>query len=350
MARLVIDMNDQRPVWARPRWFEEEIREALPDDWSLAMLDAPVEGTGDGSTAAHPVVLEAVADAEVYMGFGIHAEVILAGPGIRWVHSGSAGVGSSITPALLERNPVFTNTAGIHGPPMADTVVGMILHFFRGFDFAVEAQRRAAWDTSRFYAADCPIREVAGSTIGIIGFGGVGREVSARMTALGSRVLGLRRRLPDGASSRRGDAEGVEVVAGAAGLERLLRESDAVVVTAPDTPETRGMIDAEALSRMKPDAILINVARGAIVDEAALAEALRTRQLRGAGLDVFSTEPLSRESPFWGLDNLLITPHVSAVTDRFWRREADLILHNLRAWIAGDDAAMRNRVDLRAGY
>jgi len=344
MARLVVDMNDRRPIWARPEWFERELREALPDDWTLAMLDAPADGTGDGSAAAHPSVLEAVADAEVYMGFGIHPDVITSGPGIRWVHSGSAGVGSSITPPLRERNPVFTNTAGVHGPPMAETILGMLLHFFRGFDFAVEAQRRGDWDTTRFYEADSPVRELAGSTVGIVGYGGIGRELGTRLRALGASVLGLRR------SGGEVEEEGVEIVSGAHGLDRILRESDAVVVTAPDTPETRGMIDADAFVRMRRDAVLVNVARGAIVVEADLVEALRERRIRGAGLDVFTAEPLPEDSPLWRMQNVLITPHVSGVTDRFWRREADLILHNLRCWIAGDVAGMRNVVDLDAGY
>jgi phosphoglycerate dehydrogenase-like enzyme len=343
MARLVVDMNDRRPVWGRPDWFERELRAALPDDWSLAMLDAPAEGTGDGSAAAHPSVLEAVADAEVYMGFGIHPDVITSGPGIRWVHSGSAGVGSSITPELRERDPVFTNTAGVHGPPMAETVLGMILHFFRGFDFAVTNKASSAWNTEPFYAADCPIRELSESTVGIVGYGGIGRELGRRLTALGARVVGLRRNAAE-------DEDGAEMVTGRHGLDRILRESDAVVVTAPDTPETRGLIDADAFVRMKRDAILVNVARGAIVDESAMIDALRERRIRGAGLDVFTAEPLPSDSPLWSLDNVLITPHVSGVTNHFWRREADLILHNLGCWIGGDVARMRNVVDLDVGY
>ena len=336
-------MNDRRPVWARPDWFERELRALLPGDWSLAMLDAPAEGTGDGSAAAHPSVLEAVRDAEVYMGFGIHPDVITAGPGIRWVHSGSAGVGSSITPELRGRNPVFTNTAGVHGPPMAETVLGMILHFFRGLDFAVTNQASSAWNTEPFYEADCPIRELSQSTVGIVGYGGIGRELGRRLRALGAHVIGLRRSASDA-------EDDVEIVTGRHGLDRILRESDAVVVTAPDTPETRGLIDADAFVRMKPDAILVNVARGAIVDEEALADALREGRIRGAGLDVFATEPLPADSPLWGLHNVLITPHVSGVTNQFWRREADLILHNLACWLEGNVERMRNVVDLDAGY
>lgn len=343
MAHVVLDMHDQRPVWARPDWFADEVGAVLPGDWTLAVMDTPTEGTGDGTARAHPAVLEAVADARVYMGFGIAEEVLLAGPSIAWVHTGSAGVGSSLTPTLRERGLVFTNSAGIHGPPMAETVLGMILHFTRGFDFAVRNQAVGRWDTGPFYAADAPLREVSTLTVGVLGLGGIGTEVATRLRCLGARVVGLKRTPGEG-------PDGVEVVVGRDGFHRLLAESDVVVVTAPDTPETRGMMDAAAFARMKPGAVFVNVARGRIADEAALIDALRSGHLRGAGLDVFAREPLSPESPLWSLDRVLITPHVSPVTDGFWRREADLVLHNLRCFLEGRVGDMRNRVDLAAGY
>jgi len=142
----------------------------------------------------------------------------------------------------------------------------------------------------------------------------------------------------------------VEPLHGASGFHRLLAESDFLVVTAPDTPETRGMMDAAAFARMKPGSVYINVARGKIADEAALAEALRTGHLRGAGLDVFAKEPLAPDAPFWEMENVLVTPHVSPVTRQFWRREADLVLHNLRCLLAGRPEEMRNVVDKEAGY
>ncbi|MBT8402767.1 MAG: D-2-hydroxyacid dehydrogenase [Gemmatimonadetes bacterium] len=343
MAHVVLDMNDQRPVWARPEWFARELRSALPDDWSLAVLDTPTEGTGDGTARAHPAVLESVRDARIYMGFGIAPEVLVEGPGIEWVHTGSAGIGSSLTPTLRARAPHFTNSAGIHAAPMAEAIIGMVLHFARGFDFAVRAQRRGVWDTAPFYAADTPVREVSDMTIGILGLGGIGREAARRFVALGSRVLGLKRR-PGSAPA------GVEALWGDDGWDRLLRQSDALVVTAPDTPETRGMVDGDAFARMKRGAILVNVARGRIVDETALVAALRSGRLRGAALDVFAEEPLGPASPLWTMDGVLITPHVSPVSRGFWRREADLVLHNLRCFLEGRPQAMRNRVDLDAGY
>jgi phosphoglycerate dehydrogenase-like enzyme len=344
VADVVVDLNDQRPVWSRPDWFGAELRAALPTQWTMAVMDTPAEGTGDGSTGAHPSVLAAVEDARVYMGFGISEDVLLAGPNLGWVHTGSAGVGSSLSPEMLRRDLVFTNSAGIHGPPMAEAVLGMILHFFRGFDLAQPGKAAGRWDTRPFYRADAPLRELAGSTVGIVGLGGIGAEVAWRCAALGARVVGLKR-TPGGKFP-----PGVEAVYGPEGFHRVLESSDAVVVTTPDTPETRGMIDAAAFARMKQGAVFVNVARGRIVEEAALIRALQLGHLRGAGLDVFQQEPLPSDSPLWSMENVLITPHVSPVTDRFWRRAADLILHNLAALLAGRPQDMRNRVDKRAGY
>lgn len=343
MADVVFDMNDQRPIWARPDAVADEIRAALPADWTLAVMDTPTEGTGDGSTRAHPAVLEAVADARIYMGFGIAEAVVQGGPRLEWIHTGSAGVGSSLTPTLVERAPIFTNSAGIHGPPMAEAILGMILHFMRGFDFAVRSQPEARWNTAPFYATEAPIRELSQATVGIVGLGGVGRDTAARLTALGARVIGLRR------SGSTGPEE-VEVVTGEAGFDRLLRESDVVVVTAPDTPDTRGLLNADAFGRMKPGVIVVNVARGTLIDEPALIDALRAGRVRGAGLDVVASEPLAPDSPLWSMDGVLITPHVSPVSRGFWRRETDLILHNLRCFLDGRPGEMRNRVDLQAGY
>ncbi len=135
---------------------------------------------------------------------------------------------------------------------------------------------------------------------------------------------------------------------GEEGLQKLLAESDYVGLTLPATAETRGLLGAGELARMKPGAVLVNVARGSIVDEPALIEALRTGRLRGAALDVFAEEPLPPDSPLWELPNVLVLPHVSAVTPRFWRREADLLLDNLDRYLAG--RPLRNAVDKELGY
>jgi phosphoglycerate dehydrogenase-like enzyme len=143
-------------------------------------------------------------------------------------------------------------------------------------------------------------------------------------------------------------ADRIEVGHGPEGLTAVLSRSDVVVLCAPDTAETQGMLDAEALGRLKEGAILINVARGKLVDERALEDALRSGRIRGAGLDVFAQEPLPEGHPFWSLPNVLLTPHVSAVTKGFWARETALIVENVRRWLAG--APLLNTVDKSAGY
>ncbi len=344
MPAVVLHMNDRRPAWAMPDWVVPEIRAALPEGWELRVVEEPADGSGDGLAAVSPAVLEAVRDAEVYMGFGIPAEVLREGVRLRWVHTGAAGVRGSLTPELRASPVVLTNSAGIHGPPMAETVLAMILHFARGLDLAVQAKAAGVWDRAPFMASDHPLRELSSSVVGLVGYGGVGREVGWRVRALGARVLALRRRSGGG----RREEEGVEVLHGGEGLQRLLATSDCVVLCAPETPRTRGIIDAGALRAMKPTAVLVNVARGRLVDEDALVEALRTGEIRGAALDVFQEEPLPADHPFWTLPNVLLTPHVSAVTRHFWRRETDLILENLRRFFAGEP--LRNVVDKEEGY
>ena len=338
-----------------PPWVPARIQSVLPADWEVVVLDDPSEGTGDGALRVPPFVLAAVQDADVYMGYGIPEEILRAAPRLRWAHSGTAGVWSSLTPSMRASSVVLTNSAGVHAVPIAETVLGMILYFGRGLDLAVGAQTRGTWETAAFWGKDAPMAELSRGTVGVLGFGGLGREVAWRAAALGARVLGLRRRegecgevalpptvRPDGRPAT------ATVLRGSSGLETLLAESDYLVLAAPHTAETLGMLDRHALARMKPSAVLINVARGALVDEEALVELLTEGRLRGAALDVFSSEPLAEGHALWKLPNVLLMPHVSAVSHGFWEREAALIVENLRRFLAGEP--LLNEVDKRAGY
>ena len=343
--RLVLNLRDARPLYALPGWVVEEIRAALPDDWELVDVEEPADGRGDGGGAS-PQVLEAVRGAEVYAGWGVPRDLFAAATEppdgrLRWAHTASAGVGGSLHEAMRASDVVLTNAAGIYAEPMADTVLAMILHFARGLDFAVRAQAERRWDKAPFDAADAPIRELSELTLGILGLGGIGKAVARRGIALGMRVVALRRRPEPG-------PEGVEVLSGEGGLDRLLRISDVLVVTVPQTAETRAMVGARELALLPEGAVVINVSRGGVVDEEALVEALRGGRLRGAGLDVFAREPLPMESPLWGLPNVLATPHVSGASHRFWRRQTDLVVENLRRYLAGEP--LLNTVDKQAGY
>ncbi len=351
-------MMDRRPIWAMPEWVPAQIRDALPASWALDVVEEETDGSGDGAARVSSHVLSLVSDAEIYFGYGIPEELLRAGPKLRWVHSGASGVGSSLTPTMLDSPVVFTNSAGVHAPPMAETVLAMLLHFTRGLDLAAESQRRSEWATAPFYVAGAPLRELSAMTVGIIGFGGIGREVARRVASLGSRVIAVKRMPARSGEANLQPVSGggelgarIEIVWGESGLDAVYRECDAIVVAAPDTPETRGMIDRSAFRRMKSEAIVVNVARGRLIDEGAMIEALEEGRIRGAGLDVFTREPLDSESPLWGLSNVMITPHVSAVTGGFWVRETGLIVRNLERYLLSRPMEeWENVVDKQAGY
>ena len=342
MRRAVFNMQDERPVWAPPADLPQRLRRSLGDDWELVEVSAPVSGRGDGGGSSAEA-RSAIHGAEIYFGLGLPHDLLLAGLAggrLRWIHTGTAGVASLLHPELVRSSIVLTNSAGIHAAPIAETVIGMMLHFARGLDHAVRAQQHGEWRPDVYERRDSGVRELSDATLGIVGYGGIGREIARRARAFGMRVAALRRTpAPDDIS---------EMVTGDDALGRLLEMSDVIVLSVPATAETRGMIGRSELSRMRRNAVLINVARGSVVDEAALLDALRSGHLRGAALDVFETEPLPADSPFWQLPNVLITPHVSATSTRFWEREAGLILENVRRYRGGED--LINVVDPAAGY
>lgn len=332
-------------MYSIPDWAVDEIRAALPDGWEMTDLQEPADGRGDGGGES-PAVAEAVRGAEVYVGYGMPAglfEAATAAPEgrLRWAHTASAGVSAGLAEAVRGSGVVLTNAAGIYAEPMADTVLAMMLHFARGLDVAVRAQAERRWDKAPFDAADAPIRELTECTVGIVGLGGIGRAVARRAAALGMRVLATRRRGTEG-------PEGVEVFSGEDALDRILPRSDYLVIAVPQTAQTKAMVGARELAMLPPGAVLVNVARGGVVDEAALVEALRSGRLRGAGLDVFAREPLPDDSPLWSLPNVLVTPHVSGASHGFWRRQTELVTTNIRRYAAGD--SLLNTVDPQAGY
>jgi phosphoglycerate dehydrogenase-like enzyme len=346
--RLVLNMAEERPMYSIPDWAVEEIRAALPDGWEMTVIEEPADGRGDGApdSPGARAAMAAVRGAEVYVGFGVPEPLFRAateGPDarLRWAHTGSAGVGGSLHGAIRASDVVLTNSAGVYAEPMADTVLAMILHFARGIDVAVRAQAERRWNQAPYDTTDAPVRELAESTLGIVGLGGIGRAVARRGVALGMTVLATRRRGREG-------PEGVEVVSGPDALDRILPRSDYLVIAVPQTDQTRAMVGARELAMLPPGAVLVNVARGGVVDEEALIQALRSERLRGAGLDVFATEPLPPDSPLWGLPNVLVLPHVSGASHRFWRRQTDLITQNLRRYAAGEP--LLNTVDKNAGY
>jgi phosphoglycerate dehydrogenase-like enzyme len=274
--------------------------------------------------------------AEVLVGWlQLPRHVRARAPRLRWVQSLSAGI-ERADPELY-RDLIVTNASGVAAPAMAEYVIAVMLMFAKGFLRMLRNQLAHRWDR-RLEAF-----ELGGKTCGIVGMGAIGGEVAQRAKALAMRVLGLRRSTAPRPTDRYADA-----LLTPADLPRLLAESDYVVLAAPLTPETRHLIGAAELHQMKRTAVLINVGRGALVDEEALVAALREGIIRGAALDVFEREPLPPDSPLWDLENVLVTPHFSAGGDRYAERAAELVCDNLRRYLAGEP--LRNVVDLERGY
>ena len=288
------------------------------------------EGAGDGD----------LADAQVLLRWWMPAttlrRILATTPRLRWLHTPSAGVDGLLIPEVLERRIVLTNSAGAHAIPIAEFVLLCVLeHAKRTRDLAALTPENA-WQYGRTLHLD----ELYEKTLLILGLGHIGQEIARRAAAFGMRVIGCRR--------RPAPLAGVERVVGEDAWRALLSEADYLVIATPLTAATKGMIDAAALAQMRPDAYLINVARGDIIDTAALIIALEQGQLSGVALDVLPEEPLPPEHPLWRTPNVWITPHISASSPRTSARAITVFLENVRRYIAGEPLV--NVVDQQAGY
>jgi phosphoglycerate dehydrogenase-like enzyme len=340
---LVVDANAISRTWALTAEAEATLCAAAPADWRVYVVRAPTSSDGDGPPRPNDEVIAAIVDAEVYLGFGIPRLLFLEAKQLRWVHSAAAGVGSALYPEMVKSDVVLTNSAGIHAVPIAEYIVAGVLHFFRGFDIALDQQHRAEWTKQPFVQDGSPLREVSGARVLIVGAGGIGSETAKRFAALGAHCVGVRRR------PALGIPPGFERVTGMDGLHAELPNADVVVIAAPLTSATSGLMTAERLDLLGRGTVLVNVARGALVDEAALVERLASGRLRGAVLDVFQDEPLAPTSGLWQLRSAVVTPHVSPVSPgQFWPRQLELFLDNWQRYQRGEP--LRNVVDKHAGY
>jgi len=257
-------------------------------------------------------------------------------PNLRWIQAMGSGVGQFAASRIAESPITLTNAAGVGAPSIAEFTIGRILEIWKDFRTLAELQSKHAW--SRHQG-----RLLMGSTIGIVGLGAIGAAVADRARAFGVEVLASRRSWTPGM-----EAPDVDELFGPEGLHALLGRSDVVVLAAAGTPETENMIDAAAIRAMKPGAIFVNIARGNMVDEHALGEAMRSGHLAAAALDVAYQEPLPPESPLWDLPNVYISPHSSASQDRYFEMCFDIFLENLEAYVAG--RPLRNVCDPTTGY
>jgi phosphoglycerate dehydrogenase-like enzyme len=287
------------------------------------------------ATADTDQALEAAPQAEVIVAWQIPNAVMQRAGRLRWIHATAAGVDTLLFPAVVEGRVTLTSSVGIHTVGLPEHVMALVLAFSRRLHVAVRHQIAQRWDR-----ASCVGDEVAGKVLGILGLGTIGRALAERAAAFGMHVIGTKR-TPE-------PIPHVERVLPPEGTEEVLREADYLVVLLPLTPQTRGFVDARALGLMKRTAVLINVGRGPVVDEAALVAALRAGLIAGAGLDVFEREPLPSDSPLYDMENVIITPHVSGASRTYFDRAIPLFCENLRRYL--DGAAMLNVVDPARGY
>jgi phosphoglycerate dehydrogenase-like enzyme len=341
--RLVVDLAASSKNWALTPAGEARLRADGPSGWEIVVVSAPTSSDGDGPQGASREAIAAIADAEAYFGFGVTADLLAAAQRLRWVHSAAAGVGNVLRSGIADTEVLLTNAAGIHSIPMAEFVIGGLLHFMRGLDVALDQQRRGEWSKAFFVADDSPLRELSDTRVLIVGTGGIGQATATRLSALGATCAGVRRR------PELGVPPGFSRVVGQAELDAELPRTDVLVLAAPLTTGTSRLMTRERLERLPAGAIVVNVARGALMDEEALADVLEAGRLRGAVLDVFQQEPLSPASRLWGLRSALVVPHVSPVSPgRFWPRSLDLFIDNWHRYSNGQP--LRNLVDKHAGY
>jgi len=325
---VLLNLFSHRKIWNLPEGRDEEMRRRFPE----------VRFTLAAGAAAFR---ENLPKADVLFSWHLPPGMLPHARRLRWLHTPAAGIEHLLYPALRASEVQITNGRGLAGDAMAEHALALMLTLSRRIHDAVRMQIAQKWSQDLFWASEPAPFRLAGRTLGIVGLGGIGSELARRARALGMRVMGIRRR--PGPRPRF-----VDVLLGPEGMPQLLEQSDFVVLSAPLTPETRGMIGAAQLGRMRKTAYLINVGRGEMVNESALVRALRAGKIAGAALDVFQTEPLPRRSILWRAPNLLISPHYAGTYPEHVARAADLFEENLRRFLRG--RSLRNLVDKEAGY
>lgn len=332
LEAIVISMNIPREKLAALRQSFPEIRFVTPaaeDDDSGAPFQIAYRES--------PSIV--MADADALIGWEISPAALAAAPRLRWIHAASAGIEHFDLAAIAARGIVMTNSRGVHAPNIAEHVLAMMLALTRRLPRLGQAQTAREW---RDTATHAEVGELMGQTVLIVGLGEIGRAVAERAAGFGMRVHAVRR------SPAHNGPPAVERTYPVSALTEALAAADHVVVTLPDTRDSRGLFDVAAFAAMKPGAKIYNVGRGTTIDTAALTAALQSGGLGGAGLDVTDPEPLPPDSPLWAMEQVLITAHTAGATPRYWDRLEPLLADNIRRWQTGEP--LRNLVDLDAGY
>jgi phosphoglycerate dehydrogenase-like enzyme len=280
----------------------------------------------------HSEAAAMIGPAQVLVTFGpMLADAVIANaPNLRWIQALGTGIDNIVDLPSLKPHVLITNITGIHGAAVSEAALLLMLALARDLPRVVRNQERQAWER-------WPARLVDGKTAGIVGVGLIAAELAPRLKALGMTVIGI--------SSAVRKVAGFDRMVHRDELRAVAGELDFLVLLTPHSPATRGLIGAAVFAAMKPSSYLVNLARGGVVDEGALIDALESGRIAGAALDVFNEEPLPAGHKLWSTRNVIITPHAGGFYDGYAARALPLIEHNLRCFLAGDDAGMRNRIE-----
>ncbi len=335
--KVVVVTQYHFSLWNAPQSFMARLRREFPD---IEFIYRP----------NYDNIEDYIEDADVIIAASLRPEQFRTAKKVRWIYSTAAAVHQLLFPELINSDVILTNASEVHGHCVAQHVMSLIFVAARRIDVDVRYQQKRYWGQEDLWQQHPRTREIDGATLGLVGVGAIGRDVARMASAVGMRVIAVREHPQRGIDWLPSDSpeRARHAVYGIDQLDRMLQEAGFVVLAAPITNRTQRLMNAERLSLMKPDAWLINVGRGALVDESALIQALRDKTLGGAALDVFDTEPLPPDSALWGFENVIITPHVAGMTDKIWDRQFEFFSENLRRFLAGKP--LLGVVDKAKGY
>lgn len=327
---VLLNVDSHFRIWSLPEGAQDAIAQRFPRVKILRATDGASLRAG-------------LAEADVLYAWHLSKELFSLARRLKWIHTPAAGVEHFLHAPLRHSDVVLTNSRGLAGDAMADHVFAMMLALARRLPESLRLQAQERWRQDLFWNTPPAPFSLSGKVLGIVGLGGVGLELARRARAFGMKIVATRR---TAAKAPRFVAKLLEP----GQLPELLAESDFVVIAAPLTQETRGLIGIRELKRMKPTAYLINVGRGEHVHEGALIRALRGQWIAGAALDVFQHEPLPKNSVLWRVPGLLITPHYAGTYPEHLARATDLFIQNLAVFLSGKMKKLRNVVDKQRGY
>jgi D-2-hydroxyacid dehydrogenase (NADP+) len=328
-VNIVVGVISPAPIWVMPRRFVDELRHTFPQHTFLDAWD-------------RDTLRQFLPQAEIAFTPFVDRDIFPSLLRLRWVQSPAVGVGGLMYPELLSSPVVITTARGIRARSIAEHVLGVTIALARQLPLAMRAQVAHRWAQDELEGPASGVRSLHGARMLIVGLGAIGTELVRIAAPFGFVVSGIRRH------ADRPRPAGVEEVLPPERLIDRLGNSDVVVIAAPHTPDTKQLIGRREIDAMKPGAVLVNVARGKLIDDGAVIDALKNGKLGGAALDVFTREPLEPESPYWELPNVIITPHTSGAMQDYWTPLVALFAENLRRFERAEP--LLNVVDKRFGY